>query len=122
LPYSIEVKRDLKKGTGTVIYKSSAVSVNTKCWFELTNPIAAKTYTGCSATLMLTKKNSYGTSREGIYLPDKQTNRRGIFIHMGNNAAWSDGCIVIKEQEIQKIWNSIHPKDASNVTVTVKNT
>ncbi len=109
------------KGTGALTYKNGNVSVNTQCWFELAKPIAAKTYIGCSATHMLTKKNSFGKKREGIYLPDKQTNRRGIFIHMGNNAAWSDGCIVIKEQEVLKIWNSIHPKDASNVTVTVKN-
>jgi len=121
MAYLIDVVRDLKKGTGTLTYKNGAVSVNTQCWFELANPIVAKTYIGCSATHMLTKKNSLGKNREGIYLPDKQTNRRGIFIHMGNNAAWSDGCIVIKEQEILKIWNTIHPKDASNVTVIIKN-
>lgn len=121
MAYLIEVERVLSKGTGTLSYKHGAISVNTQCWFELSNPIFAKRYTGCSATHMLTKKNSFGKQREGIYFPDKQTNRRGIFIHMGNNAAWSDGCIVIKEQEILKIWSSIHPKDSTNVTVVVKN-
>jgi len=121
MTYLIEINRNLLKGTGTLTYNKGNISVNTQCWFELGKPIVAKTYIGCSATHMLTKKNSFGKKREGIYLPDKQTNRRGIFIHMGNNAAWSDGCIVIKEQEILKIWNSIHTKDASNVTVTVRN-
>jgi len=121
MAYLIEVERNLLKGTGTLIYKHGSVSINTQCWFELAKPIVAKTYIGCSATHMLTKKNSFGKPREGIYLPDKQTNRRGIFIHMGNNAAWSDGCIVIKEKEILKIWSSIQPKDASNVTVNIRN-
>ena len=46
--------------------------------------------------------------------------KSGIFIHMGNNPSWSDGCIVIKEAELLKIWNAIIPKDAQNVSVVVK--
>ena len=121
MSYTIEVERKISKGTGTLTYRHGAVSINTICWFELANPIPAKKYIGCSATHMLTKKNSKGQNREGIYLPDNQTSRRGIFIHMGINSAWSDGCIVIKEEEILKIWNSINPKDGGNVTVVVKN-
>ncbi len=119
--YTIEVERKTSKGTGILTYKHGAVSVNTTCWFELANPIPAKRYIGCSATHMQTKKNSKGQKREGIYLPDEQTKRRGIFIHMGTSSAWSDGCIVIKEKEMLKIWNSIHPKNGRNVTVVVKN-
>ena len=119
--YTIEVKRNITKGTGTLKFKNGSVSVNTKCWFELENPIPAKKYIGCSATHMRTKKNSQDKKREGIYIPDKQTNRRGIFIHMGTNASWSEGCIVIKEKEMLKVWNAIHPKDGGNVTVIVKN-
>ena len=102
-------------------YSNGSVYVNTSCWFELQNPILAKTYTGCSATHMMSKKNSHGKPREAVYLPDNQTNRRGIFIHMGNNAAWSKGCIVIKESELLKIWNSIQPKETPNITVIVNN-
>lgn len=119
--YIIEIKRDISKGTGILTYKYDAVSVNTACWFELAYPIPAKKYIRCSATHMQTKKNSKGQKREGIYLPDNQTNRRGIFIHMGINSAWSDGCIVIKEEEMLKIWNSINPKNAANIAVIVKN-
>lgn len=49
------------------------------------------------------KKNSIGTPREGIFLPNDQSNRIGIFIHMGTSAAWSEGCIVIDEQELLTI-------------------
>ncbi len=121
MSYTIEVEREISKGTGTLTYKHGAFSINTTCWFELARPIPAKKNIGCSATHMQTKKNSKGQQREGIYLPDSQTGRRGIFIHMGISSAWSDGCIVIKEGEILKIWNSINPKNDGNVTVIVKN-
>jgi len=121
MSYTIEVTREISKGTGTLTYKHGAVSINTTCWFELAKPIPAKKYIRCSATHMQTKKNSKGQKREGIYLPDNQTNRGGVFIHMGANSSWSEGCIVIKEAEILKIWNSINPKDGENVTVIVKN-
>jgi hypothetical protein len=38
---------------------------------------------------------------------------------MGTNAEWSDGCIVIVESEIKKIYNDILPKDGKNITVNV---
>jgi len=121
MSYTIEIERIISKGTGTLTYKHGSISINTTCWFEFASPIPAKKYIGCSATHMQTKKNSKGQKREGIYLPDDQTNRRGIFIHMGISSAWSDGCIVIKETKILKIWNSISPKDGGNITIIVKN-
>ncbi len=120
MSYLIEVERDISKGTGTLTYKHGTVSVVTPCWFELANPIPAKKYIGCSATHMQTKKNSKGQKREGIYLPDNQTKKRGIFIHMGVSSAWSDGCIVIKEGKMLAIWNSIAPKNGGNVSVIVR--
>ena len=118
--YLIEVERNLSTGKGKLTYTQGAVSVSTDCWFELANPIPARKYTLCSATLMNSKKNSTGGKREGIYLPDDQTGRGGIFIHMGRNSSWSDGCIVIVEQELLKIWNSI-PKNGNNVSINVTN-
>ncbi|WP_444930769.1 L,D-transpeptidase family protein [Microbulbifer sp. SSSA002] len=120
MAYKIEVVRELTKGKGVLTYDYGSVSVSTECWFELADPIPAKTYIGCAATRMATKKNSRGKQREAIYIPDGQTKRRGIFIHMGSSPAWSDGCIVIEEEEVIKIWNSIQPKEARNVTVVVK--
>ena len=117
MAYEIKVVRGKEKGTLT--FKHGSVSVNTTCWWKLTNAIPAKTYTKCSATWMSSKKNSKGQKREGIYLPDDQTGKRGIFIHMGKNASWSDGCIVCLEEEVLKIWNAITPKNGFNVTVVV---
>ena len=121
MTYVIEVGRNITSGTGTLKYSSGSVSVDTSCWFEIQNTITAKTYINCSATRMDKKKNSTGTPREGIFLPNDQTNRTGIFIHKGTSAAWSEGCIVVDEQELLKIWNSISPKNAKNVTVKIKN-
>ena len=121
MSYLIEVERDTATGSGRLNYRHSNISVDTTCWFQLKNPIPEKRYTGCSATHMQTKKNSQGGRREGIYIPDEQTGREGIFIHMGTDCSWSEGCIVIEEIEVLKIWNSIESKDAANVTVVVKN-
>ena len=119
--YLIEVERDTATGKGRLSYSHSDITVDTPCWYQLENPIPEKQYTGCSATHMATKKNSKGKKREGIFIPDEQTGRQGIFIHMGTDCSWSEGCIVIEESEVLRIWNSIEPKDGANVTVVVKN-
>jgi|GEM_PF-1397959 len=116
--YTIEVIRGAEDGRLT--FTHGTVSVDTTCWWKLDNAIAAKTYTGCSATTMATKKNSSGGPREAVYLPDAQTGKNGIFIHYGKNASWSDGCIVLVEAEMLKIYNAIAPKNGANVTVVVK--
>lgn len=121
MSYSIKVVRNTSNGSGILSYTSGNTSVSTTCWFELANPIPAKTYNLCSATTMSTKTNSSGGDREAIYLPNDQTGRRGIFIHMGSSPAWSEGCIVIIEPELLKIWNSISPKNGHNVSITITN-
>ena len=121
MDYVIEVTRDTATGSGRLKYCHGSVSVDTTCWYQLQNPIPSKRYTGCSATHMATKKNSKGGKREGIFIPNEQTKRQGIFIHMGTDCSWSEGCIVIEESEVLRIWNSIEPKDGANVTVVVKN-
>jgi len=119
--YIINVTRDIATGSGTLHYRHGDIAVDTRCWFQLQNPIPEKSYTGCSATHMQTKKNSKGEKREGVYIPDEQTGRHGIFIHMGTDCSWSEGCIVLEEREMLKIWHSIAPKDAANITVVVQN-
>lgn len=119
--YSITVKRPKgSEDTGTLSY-SGKVSVVTKCWWDAEKKIPAGTYGGCSATTMSTKKNSKGQPREGVYIPGVP-GFRGIFVHMGSGPGWSDGCIVIRESEMLKIWNDIDPKDGRNVTVMVSDT
>ncbi len=69
---------------------------------------------------MARKKNSKGLPREAIFIP-KVEGFTGIFIHMGKPPYenWSDGCIVVDEEKIIEIYNSIDSKDAQNVTVTI---
>ena len=95
-----------------------------KCWWDPQDRIAAGTYSHGSATTMSTKTNSRGGAREGIYIPSVPK-RFGIFVHYwpGPGAkleVWSDGCTLILEADMLKIWNDIKPKDGQNVTVTVR--
>lgn len=115
--YKIEIKRGEKQGKLT--YKGQKASVYTTCWWDLKKKIPAATYSDCSATTMATKKNSRGQPREAIYIPNVP-GFKGIFIHMGTSSAWSDGCIVINESELLKIYNDVAPKNGANVTVVVK--
>lgn len=87
--------------------------------------VDAGTYTGY-ATRMANKDDGWdGGKRQAIWLgpnvPVNGTGRRsdGIFIHKGNSAAWSDGCIVIAEQELRRIWNAIQPKEQPNVEIRI---
>jgi len=115
--YKITVERG--KSEGTLTYKGS-IDLSTKCWWDLVKKIPSGTYPGCSATTMNKKKNSAGNPREAIYIPDV-LGFSGIFIHMGKSSNWSDGCILISESEIKKIYDDIKPKDGRNVTVEVTN-
>jgi len=54
--YAIEIERDIATGEGTLNYENGAITVNTTCWFELTNRIPERRYIACSATHMATKK------------------------------------------------------------------
>lgn len=114
--FEISVKRG--KTSGTLSY-SGTFELETKCWWDLARRIPAAEYTGCSATTMATKKNSQGQPREAIFFPNVP-GFTGIFVHMGNSAAWSDGCIVIEETLIKQIYNDIVPKNGRNVTITVE--
>ncbi|MCF6338931.1 MAG: hypothetical protein L3J84_13465 [Gammaproteobacteria bacterium] len=79
MSYTIEVEREISKGTGTLTYKHGAFSINTTCWFELARPIPAKKYIGCSATHMQTKKTRKANSaKESIFLIVKLA--EGVFL------------------------------------------
>lgn len=82
------------------------------CWEAPDNLIPAKTYTGCSTTLMATKQF------KSVYLPDDQTGKTGIFIHQGSSPSDSDGCIVASKLRVEEIYDTV-PRDAANMTVVV---
>ncbi|GAC21800.1 hypothetical protein GARC_4863 [Paraglaciecola arctica BSs20135] len=69
---------------------------------------------------MARKKNSKGTAREAIFLPNV-AGFSEIFIHMGKAPfeKWSDGCVVIEEDKLIEIYNAITPKNGHNVTVVI---
>ena len=121
--YSIVVDRQ-GLWTGVVRYEGS-FSFSCPCWWDPGEQIPTGIYYGCSATHLATKRNARGKPREGIFLPDVPE-RTGIFIHYwpGTRAdvrIWSDGCALLLDEDMMRIWNDIHPKDARNVTVTIQN-
>jgi len=122
MSYEINVVRGKRKGR--VTFTSGDVSVDTDCWWDPKVVVVAGTYTGY-ATHMANKKNSRGNKREAIWfgkevpIANRTRKANDIFIHMGTNADWSDGCIVAAENEVLKIWNAISPKERANVTINV---
>ena len=116
MSYTINITRYEKEGILT--FKTAKASVSTTCYWDLKKKIPTGIYSGCSATTMARKKNSKKKPREGIYIPNVK-GFAGIFIHMGTSSAWSDGCIVIKEAQVLKIYDAITPKDGRNVTVKI---
>lgn len=104
---------------GTLEFSNGGVVISTTCWWDPSHKIPEQSYYSCSATTMASKRNSEGLPREAIYI-NGVSGYTGIFIHMGYNSSWSDGCIVIPEAEMVQIYNTITPKDARNVTVTVR--
>ena len=115
--FKITIDRAAKEGI--LRFTGGANLVNATCWWDPLRKIPAGTYTGCSATTMRSKLNSQGKPREGVYIPDV-SGFSEIFIHMGNDASWSDGCIVIREPEMLKIYNAVRSKNSRNVTVIVR--
>lgn len=120
--YSIVVDRN-GLATGTVRYEGT-FSFQCPCWWDPGEQIPNGVYAGCSATHMATKLNPRKRPREGIFLPNVPA-RTGIFIHYwpGPGAdvrVWSDGCALLTDADMLRIWNDISPKNGRNVTVTVQ--
>jgi hypothetical protein len=86
-------------------------NITAKCWFEPNNKIEAKLYTDCSLTTM------YRKGRAGIYIPNEQTGKNGIFIHYGESAHWSEGCIVTGHEMMTALYAI--KRDSMNVSVMV---
>ena len=114
--YKIKIERSGSEGV--LKYTCGSITVSATCWWDAFSEIPEKTYHGCSATTMKNKLNSSGGAREGIFIPNV-TGFSEIFIHMGKDSSWSDGCIVIKEVKLLKIYNDIKQKNGHNVTVVV---
>lgn len=116
--YTITVKRSLK--TGSLEFTDGTNTISATCYWNTAKKIPAGTYSGCSATTMTSKKNSKGQPREAVFIPNV-TGYSEIFIHMGKPPyeKWSDGCIVIEEPEMIKIYKAITPKNAHNVKVVI---
>ena len=121
--YTINVSR--QTNTGTLTFSHGTVNVSTTCWWDTAVKIDAGTYTGY-ATRMANKNDGFGGGkRQGIWLGSSvpynngTANSNQMFIHKGTNASWSDGCIVIAENKLMEIWNTINPKETANVTVTI---
>ena len=121
--YIINVSRS--GNTGTLSFNHGSVNVSTTCWWDVNVKIDADTYTGY-ATRMANKNDGVnGGKREGIWLGTNVPFNNGtntsneFFIHKGTSASWSDGCIVITENKLIEIWNTINPKDTANVTINI---
>jgi hypothetical protein len=125
--YSIQVNRT-GSFEGHLKYEGT-FEATYKCWWDPSDRILPGTYSGCSRTYLANKKNSKGTRREGIFIPNVPNGRGGfrvgIFVHYwpgpgnGDLKVWSDGCVLVLETDMLAMWNDIVPTDGQNVTVEV---
>lgn len=125
MAYEIFVQRIKSPAwSGTLTYKGT-IDLSAKCYWNPLKRIPEYDNVKCSKTRMDTKTSSKGKKREAIFLPSVP-GHRGIFIHYGKNldkvdqvSIWSDGCIVLNEEDVLAIWNDITPENGHNVHVTV---
>jgi hypothetical protein len=113
---TIKIRRNnLMSGEGTLTYETLVgISISTKCWEHAGNLIPAKVYINCSKTKMVT--NGWNA----IYIPDKQTGKKGIFIHKGKSQSWSKGCICIAEEEMNNLLTMV-PDEKESIVVEIIN-
>jgi len=105
----------LMTGEGVLTLENDGDEIlSTKSWEHAGNLIPPKTYTGCSKTTMA------NSGRPGIYLPDEQTGKTGIFIHAGTSQSNSKGCICIQPDQMQKLLANV-PSQNGAITVVVTN-
>ena len=103
----------IRRGSGTTGRLSCpAVGVSEiACFWKKDKRIPVGTYKGCSTTKMDSKQ------KHAIFIPDV-VGFKGIFIHKGKGPGSSDGCIIVPEEVIEKMWAAI-PADQKNITVKV---
>ena len=108
--------------TGLLEYAPLDMSV--QCWFAGTSPMArGRLYTGLVKD-MPTKIDSVTKGpRRGIRVEELMN--RGIWLHEGNgnrnadgNFVWSDGCIVIPHNQINRIMD--HIGEGNYITIRMK--
>jgi hypothetical protein len=125
MKYTINVVRDGVRGR--VIFSHGAVEVNTECWWDPKVVIDSGTYVGYATRMDNKHDGRGGKKREAIWFGKKiPVNRfkryaKGIFMHKGTDAGWSDGCVVCENSEILKIWDAVAQKDMPNIEVNVYN-
>ena len=119
--YQIRVERK-GESEGTLIFNERGISINSDCWWNPNNRIAADIYTNCIATRMDKKIDTVTKlPRPGIFIPSAVAPDSGdttIYIHEGEKQNLLDGCIVLPRDEMMRMWNVIE-KDQKNVTVHV---
>jgi hypothetical protein len=116
MPYQITVYRT-GPDSGKLTYEGDQVrGLVTGCWFDPHAHIPARTYPGCSATMMHTKQ------LPGIFIPNIP-GFTGVFVHEGSSPKDSKACIVIERDKLKKVLADIPqgPEHNDNVTVTVLN-
>lgn len=110
--YRIEVRRQTADSGKLTFFIDGTKKLETQCWWRAKDPIPAKTYTGCSTTIMEEKR------LKAVFLPNDQTGRVGIFIHAGSKPEHSEGCIVCSREVVEKIFDIV-PNDKKQMTVEV---
>ena len=114
--YVIRIHR--RPSFGDFVFEKDGKEVlSTTCYWDLKKKIRAGKYKWCRATKMSTKKDSKDKTkkRKGIWIPGVPF-YQGIFIHEGDTTnydtidKWSDGCIILEYNDMERVWNSITPK------------
>ncbi|MCV0397345.1 MAG: L,D-transpeptidase [Rhizobiaceae bacterium] len=121
--YEITVRRN--GAAGKLEFTGGGVSVNTTCWWDANHVIVAGEYPSWRTRMNSKKDSVTKEKRPGIWLGknvpygDGSKTSDGIFIHEGTGPSWSDGCVVLKRDEMMKMWNAIIPDGTANVLVKV---
>jgi len=96
---------------------SPEAGVSTRCWFRSTTPVLqAGVYSG-QVSWMSSK------SRAGIIIfggPNNLSAGRGIFIHAGNSPRDSENCVVIPENEMNRLYGELERIYGKNNTFRIR--
>ena len=120
--YQIDVVRG--DGIGKLTFTSAGLTVTTDCWWDPQMVIVAGDYTVAKVHRADKDRVAEGKpQREAFwfgpktYYNDGNNHGGGAMIHAGTSAGWSKGCIVIKNEILLQIWNTVTPKDQFNTDV-----
>ena len=111
--YTIDI--ELGRTDGTLAFEHGNINVSTRCWWNLSKPkLKEGSYGGI-------KTNMASSGYRAIWLPDAvgSKGKHDIFIHSGSGPSDSQGCIVIRQPELARIWLTIQPPNIKNISVRV---